>query len=668
MKSLEITPGDRLSMEINQERQTLSNGDVIFWTTAQRMELLGLILDPQMRENILHNGFRSADIRTARDKTITGEGSTPVARYINTQKLVSEILDKMSNEETELAKEMSKIMTEMGIVGNEVSRQIDSRDWFNSESYWPASGKIDRKKAGVEDGDPTLAGKVPQGLVKLVDNFGITIERVPHKNPILIGNAFRSFEEHVRDMSVFVTYAELQRDVNTVLNDPDVEASIAQRWGTSMIPEIKRYYAYLTYQEGASDKWNIFQKGAAFIQRNFSVSVLGFRASSIALNRVGGTMMNQVWLLNNMPKVAANYALRAANPLRAPFVLLSKDAKAIREELLGVGYFKARWVNDAFRVFGQTPKEQQRALKAGANELKELGKLKYRQLQNFSMSGMGWAEMRNVVELVQALQDSGKSRAEAIQLAEKITRDTQNPSTPMEDTIMYRDIKKSAFTGLFLPFLGQPTVIADYVGRQIDIARDEAKTDKVAAAKRIAIATLGASLTGIYAVLQRAVVRAASKGLLGGDDEDEKEKDREFFRKMIDTTQELADIIFPGTGRALDLPVAVVESAISGKRDAFRNLQRPGNILGRISVSFIQATREIMEAGQTKDIDFNEVEQIASALNRSVGAIAGSPGGGIEQAVRVGKGITGSRPFGKAEKAKATSRRRSGRRSKQRKR
>ena len=669
MKSLNISKADRLGMEIDQERQVLSNGDVIFWTTAQRMELLGLILDPQMRENILHNGFRSADLKTDRDKTITGEGSSPVERYINTQKLVTEILDKMTPEETKLAKEMGKIMTEMGAAGNDVSRRIDARDWFNSESYWPASGKIDRKKAGMEDGDPTLAGKVPQGLVKLVDNFGITIERVPHKNPILIGNAFRSFEEHVRDMSVFVAYAELQRDVNTVLNDPEVEKSIAQRWGTSMIPEIKRYYAYLTYQEGASDKWNLFQKGAAFIQRNFSVSTLGFRMSSIALNRVGGTMMNQVWLLNNMPGVAAHYALRSANPLRVPFAILSKEAKEIREDLLKVGYFKARWETDAFRVFGQTPKEQQRALKAGANELKELGKLRYRQLQNFSMSGMGWAEMRNVVELVQALQDSGKSRAEAIDLAVTITRDTQNPSTPMEDTIMYRDIKRSAFTGVFLPFLGQPTVIADYVGRQIDIARDEAKTDKAAAAKRIAIATLGASLTGIYAVLQRAIVRAASKGVLGDDEEkEEKEKDRELFRRLMDSTQELADIIFPGTGRALDLPHAVIESAISGRRDAFRNLQRPGNVLGRISTSFYQAIRELMEAGQTKDIDFHEAEKIGSALNRSVGALTGLPGGGIEQAVRVGKTQLGFQPFGKAEKAKQTSRRRSGRRSKPRKR
>jgi len=649
MLKLKITARDRVNLESKEVKQTLSSGDVIHFTGAQRLELYGFMQDPDMRENILHNGFLSQGQKGDEDAIISGRGDSPAERYLNTAKLVREIIAEMSDKEIAIAQEMGQLMTGMGEQGNEVSREIDARDWFTKESYWPASGKVDRKEAGwAEEPEPGLTKKYGQ-VAKIVDNFGLTKERVPHKNPILIGNAFRSFENHVRDMSVFIAYAKLQRDVNAVLNNKRVATAIKKRWGSKLIPEMKRFYDYLTYQEGASDRWTGFQRAAAIVQRNFSVSVLGFRLSSIALNRVGGTMMNMTWLLNNRPEIAAAYAKRAANPFRVPFFLVTKKAREIEKDIMKRGFFIDRWQIDPTRVFSQSPSDE-RGIKAGANAIKEYGKQKWRQLQSFALSGMAWAEKRNVIEIVQAAEDNGLSREEAIDLAIEITRDTQNPSTPLEETIMYRDIKRTGFVGVFLPFLGQPAVIADFMGREYDKARHEAKTDKVKAARRLGVAILGVSITGLYAVLQRAIVRAASRGFTGDDDDTLLGVEREWVRMFQDALQELADIVVPGLGRSLDLPFAVFESTLSGKRSAFSKMQRPGSVFGRMSAALWQFSREVIEGLQTGDIDWHEIEQIGSSLNNSLGTSVGAPTGGLEQIARVGKGVLGLQPLGRAPK------------------
>jgi len=586
--------------------------------------------DEQLREKVLNNGIRLSDQVEDVDETIRGDGATPAQRYSNMIQLVREIVGGMTDQEKEIATWMVRDMTELGEIGNEVSRRIDGVDWFLSESYFPSSGAVDRKAAGWEEIDPTLGKKSGPGVAKMADNFGLTKERTPHNNVILIGNSFKIYEEHIRDMSVFVSWSELQRDINSVLNDRDVRKAIVQRWGLKVIPQIKEYIEFLTYQKGASDSWGSWQKAAALIQRNFSLSILGFRLSSIALNRVGGTLMNATWLAANHPAALPAYLARAANPLRLPFKLLTGDSKAIRDELLKDGYFYDRWKADAFRVFGQTPREEQGNLTGATKEWKEIGKLRYRQLQQLGVSGMAWAEMRNVIELVQALESTGIKRNRAVEMVENITRDTQNPSTALEETVMYRGLKKSGFAGLFLPFMGQPTVIADYVGQQLDIARDEAKTNKKAAMKRRGIVVIGALITGLYAVVQRAIVRLASKGLLTGEEPDDEEKEQQTLYLVGDAIQELADIGIPGLGRIADIPITIADALRTGKRDGFRNLQRPGSIIGRISSSGIRAIRELLEWKQTKEIDVDEVDI---------------------QVVKVGAGLAGE-PIGKSEKKK----------------
>jgi hypothetical protein len=666
LDNLDVSKADKLEIQIRRRKQTLSNGQTINWTGAQRITLYGMLQDEQLREKVINNGIRLLELKDDADKTIRGEGATPAERYSNMVQLVREIVGGMTQQEKDIATWMVTDMTEIGSIGNEVSRNIDGKDWFTSESHFPATGAVDREAAKWEDTDPAIGKRVPQGLVKMVDNFGLTKERVPHKHTMLIGNAFKIYEDQIRDMSVFISYAELQRDVNNVLNDRDVRKSIVQRWGKGLIPQMKEYYEALTYQRGASDGWGVFQRAAAWVQRQFSVSILGFRMSSIALNRVGGTIMNATWLAANKPKALPAYLALAANPLKVPFKILTKKSKDTRDELLNNGYFRDRWVSDAFRVFGQTPREQQKDLAAGANELKEIGKLRYRQLQQLGVSGMAWAEMRNVIELVHALEKSGVTEGgAAVELAEQITRETQNPSTPLEETILYRDIKKSGIGGLFLPFMGQPSVIGDYVGQQIDIARDEAKTNKTKAVKRIGVTLLGAVLAGLYAVLQRAIVRLASKGLLTGDEPDDKEKIEQALFGITDALQELADIGFPGLGRLVDFPVGIVETLRTGKRGKLSNLQRPGTITGRMTGSGIMAIRELMEWKQTGDIDVDEAERIAVGLNNSLFTVLGLPSGGLEQAARVGKGLAGLQPLGKSKKKR---KRGKGRRARQRRR
>jgi len=650
LKELGVSRRDKLEIQRAPNVQKLSNGQEIAWTGAERITMYAMMQDAEARENILHNGMRLARRKSQRETTIKGEGETPLARYLNMGSLVNEIADGMTEQERQIATEMVKNLTSMGPLANEVTRRINAKDLFLSTSYFPMSGAVDRSRVKKwETVDPVLGAQMGEGMTKMVDQWGSSKERVPHRNTILIGDGFNIYDRHVREMSIFIAYSELQRDVLNILDDEDVEGAIVARWGIRMIPEMKMYYENLAHQEAERDRWKVFQRGANFVQRNFSTQLLGFRLSSIGLNRVGGSMLNMAWLLGNMPKVAPAYAKRSANPVRLPFKLLTKDSKEIRDELLKKGYFEDRWVSDPHRVYGQTPREREDARLAGANEALEIGKLRYRQLKQKGMSGMGWAEMRNVIELVQALEDTGNSRAAAIQIAEVVTRDTQNPSTELEETVGYRKLRKSGF-GVFFPFMGQPSVVADYVARQLNIARHESKTNKTAAAKRRGAVAIGAVMAALYAVLQRAIFRAASKGIL--DDDEEEIIEKEGMNLVTDSLQELADIGVPGASRIVGPAIAMGEAALTGKRAPLRNLERPGSILGRMSVNFVRAYKELLEWNETKDVDQDELERIIISLNNSLVSFTGAPTGGLEQLEKVRRGVFTERPLGRSGKKK----------------
>jgi hypothetical protein len=445
-------------------------------------------------------------------------------------------------------------------------------------------------------------------------------------------------------MTTFIAWSIPHRDAETVLNDKGVREAIIKRWGRAAVGSLKDTFAYATYHKAHSDNWNVFHKSMNWVERQMAVNILGFRASSIMLNRVGGSIMNMAKLVAIDPKVAAEYAKVLISP-RVPIMLTQAD-KQIREMLLDNGYFFARWKHDPFRVFGNlAEKRNMEESAAGKLPVIEEAHLRYRQLQALGTSGLAWAEMRNAIDMVKAMKTAGYSDAKAVAMAEYVTRETQNPSTAIEETGMYRRVKEAAL-GLVFPFLGQPAVVGDFLQREIVQAMHEKRQgNSKQAARRYAGAAVGVAASAAFTVLLRALFRAASNGLLTGEPDDD-DIDREAFYLIRGAASELASVAMPVGDEIVDFPLAMYRTISTGNRKHLFETNVTETMASRVGSSAIRSMNIILQAIEEGEIPEGRGDDLIRSLNNSLGALSGLPTGGAEQAYSVGAGLAGE-PFGR---------------------
>jgi hypothetical protein len=148
---------------------------------------------------------------------------------------------------------------------------------------------------------------------------------------------------------------------------------------------------------------------------------------------------------------------------------------------------------------------------------------------------MKHAEQRNAIRAFDALVNSGVSREQARDILERITRATQNSSSPLEESRKMRNVRNGALGG-FYAFISQVIVSRNMVVRDaIDLKRAVAAGDKprIIKAARYATASLAALAMGGIAIPTAVGMMTAALTGAGGDDEDKK-REREWIRVATD--------------------------------------------------------------------------------------------------------------------------------------
>lgn len=610
---------------------------------AEMMSLAGIMQDSDARDKLLWNGWRPWRTRYDLDSTIKGSGDEPEDRLAMAHAIAAQIIGQLSAQERGLVDWLVTEMTELGELGNATSRRINGVSIFNSPRHFTLVGSVYRDKPDVRAEQTELQQSSTLNRQQ-VDRKGMTKERQPHRHAILLRNIFDVYREHGRDMTTYAAWAIPYRDAMDALSRGRSKQELIKRWGVQAVNEMKDSLGFATYQQSYGDHWSGVDRAVAFVTRQFALRTLGFRVSSMLLNRFGGLSLMTARVAMDNPKMAAAYAARVARrPLSTPLTMSKQSREIARKLTEGSGYFYNRWVTSPFEVFGQVAKRlEAERVTAGKSARGTRLTMKYRKLRDWTMKGMGFFERLNAIDLYLAMGDVGIPEAERIRTIENYTRDTQNPATPMEDTGMYRAIKARPAYTLLAPFYGQGSIVADFVMRQWLRSKHQwSAGDKGKAASGLSIAVLGALMMVAYGVAQRSAFRRLRQGILPWRDVSSKEKDREQLNVATDVASSIVGLWFPlGGSYFADPAFAIARQAATGKKDLWWRAENSLDLsIGRSVGSLWRGGSRIVDLTRGEKQEPHHVERLVLDLADVLSTFSGFPWGGIEQA---GQSISGA--------------------------
>jgi len=623
----------RMSTEVRPWK--LRDGRTVHLTVAEVATLFGMLHNEDATDKLSHNGTKSQRFRNNRqraeerridplnlpeDMPFDQKASARLAQY---QHLVDQL-------PADMKEFVSWIVSQSGLhaeLANETSRRLHGVDKFTDPSYWTLLGAVERpQKETTRD-----TTGVPKSYGGMLERAGIQKQRQMHRHVILLGDVFSVVSQQHDMLAAYIGMAEAERDLQGWLSSGEFHDALVERIGSEGVNELKKTIRLTTGQEGLTDSWGVASKAIAKVQSNMAVGILGFRPTSILANRVGGSalLLTMIWR-DHGPAAAARFLARGFKPIRPQWA--SKKSRALVQRLLSHGYLYDRWVDTPFQTFTQvtTAPDDPGQVKVGA-----AGKLAlaWSGLKELSMKPMALAEMRNAMDAYETLIASGVSEDAALETVAEYTALTQNPSTTLEQTGIYRRTKHSVLSSTILPFYGQPTVMQNLFAQAITEARHLKKLGKPQEALRwFNAAFLGIILSAVWTAAARWFVRDSRKSKLG------KVSEEDFAERALYTAFDVAREIAETTGGPFaEEVVDFTQRLVSKKRHGEELLQFPESMLGTIIENgnrIIRAAPKILEG------DEEATWRALRAASELTSAATGAPLGGPLQAVDVVTGLT----------------------------
>lgn len=180
-----------------------SDGSRIKISTAQIMNLYNLLMRTQARDHILQGGITVTSTKanaTKVDKLLHRINASENVHVTNEDCLA--LIGMLTPEQKLFAAKLQKTMSKMADWGNETSMELMGYKKFNERNYWPIKSSRDFITTSL---DQAAAGGVVGVAVK---NAGPTQSTIKHaNNPILIGDAFDVWSDHVNFMANYNAFS-----------------------------------------------------------------------------------------------------------------------------------------------------------------------------------------------------------------------------------------------------------------------------------------------------------------------------------------------------------------------------------------------------------------------------------------------------------------------------
>jgi hypothetical protein len=586
-------------------------------TPAELMNLYAATLDPDTRSQIRKGVMLKVARQYGRDVglTIRSDDGTPE---------LEAIFANLTQQQKDVAKALFDALNRPAVKAalNRTAVALWGRELAASDAYWPR--KRDLTGRDQAEQSLTLDQFVQNPGNVAIEHMGFTKDRISNKRPLVTDDIFRIFDAQVRLVSTFAHLAIPLANARTLLNfnreGIPLSQSIRDRFGDDLVNRELDMLQRVAGLKTHGDEWTPVVRWLEHRARNASVAILWGRLSSIVFNRAGGSLLMAAELAHEAPAALPRFIAQIRLPSKAYWLQAGK--RAARAEIMANGFFWNRWRKDMVRVQANLPSER------GIDAYASAARLRWRQIQDMGLAPMAEAETKNAVEAYLALQAAGYSKADALEAVERMTRRSQNPSSALDETAMYEDVKKSGW-GILLPFTGQPTVAASMLTRDMLAFRHARRSGagRGKALRDIGVTTFALLLSVALTALVRNLIRSASKGF--PPEKDDREKEQEIWN----VGQELLDLVVPGAGRGLD----VVQSLMN--RGEIRDMSL-------ITRSVSQTWRGFQDIGKGSEAaDDERVERGVIRLLEGVSTWGGLPIGGPLQAAQIVAGAAGE-PLG----------------------
>jgi N12 class adenine-specific DNA methylase len=501
---------------------------------------------------------------------------------------------------------------------NRTSLALEGVERFYDPSYWP--DYVDRSASPMQDDIKTLEAALNDeqggGL-----SWGRVNARVRHHQPLLLKDAEDTFFQQVKDSARYahqfipaLTAVGALRHKNDAHN---IAGMVAERVGTHAL----RFIRETIYQAAGRPEMDVrgFDKVLGKIASNAAIGVLWGRLTSVLNNRIGGSVLMISELRNTYGAEAAlRYLARIELP--GPAFWAKVENRKASKLLMQNGYMGHRWGEEYLEAAGNV-----RAGELG-HQL-DLHGARWRRFQEIGLLPMQWAEMKNGVTAFRVLKEMGYTDAEAVKAVERMTRDTQNTSSALDESQLYRSLKGNRALWLVFPFMSQPAVGGRLLQRDaISYAGAKGAAAKAAAAASLASTTFGLAASATLSAVIYSLFRAAQRG-----DPWPPQDAVEKARQLANLTGNVADSLWPGLGRLTDMGLALVEDGV------YRDPSMFGRIVDRIATGF----KNMAKADHLSVDDPKAVKGI-EALVDGLGMALGLPYSGPMQSVKAVAGLAGA--------------------------
>ena len=624
---------------------------------VQIMELYALTRNQDNYQALLRGGFKGEQYGEANDVgrfIILGETADATAEAID------QLVNTLTPQQKALIDRAIEHLAEAAAEGNRTSLEVMGYEDYTREFYWPR--RVERKNAreeSPEDAMSRVKGFGPAALTGL----GMRKKIVEHKEPIVLGNAFNTYNDHIRQMADWTHLTVPTLDALHVLNSESVKGIMAETVGKEMRRMITRTIARTTHLAKHSDAWgkSWIARKVAKQMRNAAVSILAFRQTSKIFNRVGGSLL----ISNRMHAISTRIGLDFDRYTAKPAFF----SPAERERISAIifkhsGFFHQRINQDQASVYAQLPTDE--------DTLHTENELRQRKWSHRAMSGMGQMELSNAIAAFKAFKNAGCSDAEAVWQVEMATRETQNPSTPLEETGYNIMLKENPLAGAAFMFFGQPAVASSMLLTDLQRAGYAHKSGqgKAKAYKNVLRSIAALTASSLFTVGVRRAVSLASGGMLalfwkmmtGDDDEENKALAQQNEWDALGFVGDLTDSLTgtPGLSMFTTSLANLGKTAMSFDADTEKKgtklLAAGGKAFeGEATPAFISAISKGYRAAQNaaryyesedREEDWWRLEKAGLDAIETVGAWSGLPTGGPVQILKVGSGLAGH-PLGK---------------------
>jgi hypothetical protein len=230
------------------------------------------------------------------------------------------------------------------------------------------------------------------------------------------------------------------------------------------------------------------------------------------------------------------------------------------------------------------------------------------------------------------------SRADAVAKVALMTRDSQNPVTPFEESPFVDAVKRNPLMAMFFMFQGQPSVSQNILLRLGTQAKAAGRRGDKAEQRRLlrqmtwaagGLATNAAVTVAFRSAMRVAKVAGVAALLSGKWKEDDEDEDR-MTGVVVDAASDLMNTAVPGTGMLAQNILAPVMM-----RDPY-TLQ---STVGAVATNLSRGWKHGVALGK-EGFDPDHAIAAGAELMRGLGAILGLPTEGVKEALE----LTGTMP------------------------